>query len=82
MKDIENDLTKKEYKICIKKDVEKEKKKNLKHVTNVPGSKVAIFTDNNNDKNNLKKKDPLQMKNNTKFTGQFNMIDHKYKKNK
>ena len=82
MKDIENDLTKKEYKICIKKDVEKEKKKNLKHVTNVPGSKVAIFADNNNDKNNLKKKDPLQMKNNTKFTGQFNMIDHKYKKNK
>ena len=80
MKDIENDFTKKDYKICIKKDIEKEKKKNLKHVTNLPGSKVAIFAENNDNKNNFKKKDPLQMKNNTKFTGQFNMIDHKYKK--
>lgn len=27
MKELENDLTKKDYKICIEKDVEKEKKK-------------------------------------------------------
>ena len=80
MKEIENDLTKKEYKICIKKDVEKEKKKNLKHVVNAPGSKVAMFVDNNDNKNNFKKKEPLQIKNSTRFTGQFNMINHKYKK--
>ena len=80
MKEIENDLTKKEYKICIKKDVEKEKKKNLKHVVNAPGSKVAMFVDNNDSKNNFKKKEPLQIKNSTKFSGQFNMINHKYKK--
>ena len=37
-----------------KKDVEKEKKKNLKHVVNAPGSKVAMFVDNNDNKNNFK----------------------------
>lgn len=81
MKEIENDFVKKEYKICIEKDVEKEKKKNLRNITNAPGSKVAMFVDNNENKNIYKKKDPLQIKNNTKFTGQFNMINHKYKKN-
>ena len=81
MKEIENDFIKKEYKICIEKDIEKEKKKNLRNITNAPGSKVAMFVDNNENKNIYKKKDPLQIKNNTKFTGQFNMINHKYKKN-
>lgn len=81
IKEIENDFIEKKYKICIEKDVEKEKKKNLRNVTNTPGSKVAMFIDNNENKNILKKKAPLQMKNNSKFTGQFNNINYNYKKN-
>ena len=82
MKEIENDFIEKKYKICIEKDVEKEKKKYLRNVTNTPGSKVAMFIDNNNENKNIfKKKDPLQIKNNSKFTGQFNNINYNYKKN-
>ena len=82
MKEIENEFIDKKYKICIEKDVEKEKKKNLRNVTNAtPGSKVAMFVDNNENKNTFKKKDPLQIKNNSKFTGQFNNINYNYKKN-
>ena len=78
MKEIENDFINNKYKICIEKDVEKEKKKNLRNVTNIPGSKTSMFVECENQ--NIKKKEPMQIKNNTKFTGQFNMIDHKYKK--
>ena len=78
MKEIENDFINNKYKICIEKDVEKEKKKNLRGVANIPGSKVSMFVEN--ESQNKKKKEPMQIKNNTKFTGQFNMIDHKYKK--
>ena len=78
IKEIENDFKNKEYKICIEKDVEKETKKNLKHIVNVPRSKVAMFSENDK-KNTLKKKEPLQIKNQSKFTKQFNLIDHKYK---
>ena len=81
LKDIEKDFSEKKYKICIEKDVEKEKKKNLRNVVNTPGSKVAMFVNNNEGKSNLKKKDPLQIKNNSKFSGQFNQINHKYKQN-
>ena len=81
MKKIEDDFVKKQYKICIEKDVEKEKKKNLRNVVNAPSSKVAMFIDKNDNKNIYKKKDPLQIKNNSKFTGQFSMINHNYKKN-
>ena len=78
IKEIENDFKNKEYKICIEKDVEKETKKNLKHIVNVPRSKVAMFSENDK-KNTLKKKELLQIKNQSKFTKQFNLIDHKYK---
>ena len=81
MKEIEDDFIKKQYKVCIEKDVEKEKKKNLRNVVNAPRSKVAMFIDNNDNKNIYKKKDPLQIKNSSKFTGQFSMINHNYKKN-
>ena len=81
MKEIENDFSKNQYNVCIEKDVEKEKKKNLRNVVKAPGSKAVMFAENNENKNNFKKKDPLQVKNNTKFTGQFNMVDPKYKKN-
>ena len=80
IKEIENDLSKQKFNICIEKDVEKKKKKNLRNVVNAPNSKVAMFVQNNDNKGGLKKKDPLQIKNNTNFSGQFNMIDHKYKK--
>ena len=80
MKELENDLKKKEYKICIEKKVTKEAKKNLKNVVNVPGVKTAIFVDNNGNKSKDKKAERLQIKNNTKFTKDYNLIDHKYKK--
>ena len=82
IKEIEDDFSKKQYNICIEKDVEKDKKKNLRNIVNAPRSKVAMFAENNENKNNLKKKEILQVKNNARFSGQFNMIDHKYKKNK
>ena len=81
MKEIEDDFSQKQYKICIEKDVEKDKKKNLRNIVNAPRSKVAMFDENNENKNNLKKKEILQVRNNSRFTGQFNMFDHKYKKN-
>ena len=81
IKEIEDDFSKKQYNICIEKDIEKDKKKNLRNIVNAPRSKVAMFAENNENKNNLKKKEILQVKNNARFTGQFNMIDHKYKKN-
>ena len=80
IKEVENDLIKKQYKICIEKDVEKEKKKNLRNIVNAPGTKAFMLVDDSNNTNNNKKKEPLQIKNNTKFTKEFNMIDHKYKK--
>ena len=82
MKELENDLTKKDYKICIEKDVEKEKKKNLRNVVNAPGTKVAMFVDNDGNKSKFKKVEPLQIKNNTKFSKEFNMINHHYKSKK
>ena len=82
MKELENDLTKKDYKICIEKDVEKEKKKNLRNVVNAPGTKLGMFVDNDGNKNNFKKVEPLQIKNNTKFSKEFNMINHHYKNKK
>jgi hypothetical protein len=79
LKELENDLKKKEYKICIEKKVTKEAKKNLKNVVNVPGVKTAIFVDNNGNKSKDKKAERLQIKNNTKFSKDYNLIDHKYK---
>jgi hypothetical protein len=80
MKELENDLKKKEYKICIEKKITKEAKKNLKNVVNVPGVKTAIFVDNNGNKSKDKKAERLQIKNNTKFSKEYNLIDRKYKK--
>ena len=58
----------------------KEPKKNLKNVVNVPGVKTAIFADNEGNKSKDKKAERLQIKNNTKFSKEYNLIDHKYKK--
>jgi len=80
IKELENDLSKKEYKICIERKVTKEPKKNLKNVVNVPGVKTAIFVDNNGNKSKDKKNERLQIKNNTKFSKEYNLVDHKYKK--
>ena len=79
MKEIENDCSKKNYNICIEKDVEKEKKK--KKFVNIPGTKEAMLDLNNDNKNLNKKKEPLQVKNNARFTGKFNMANNSYKKN-
>ena len=80
MKKIENEFIDKKYKIWIEKNIEKEKK-NLRSVTNAThGSKVAMFVDNNENKNTFKKKDSLKIKNNSKFTGQFSNINYNYKK--
>ena len=82
MKEVENDFQKKDYKICIEKDVEKEKKKNLRNVVNAPGTKLGMFVDNDGNKSNFKKVEPLQIKNNSKFSKEFNMINHHYKSKK
>ena len=80
IKEVEKDLTKKQYKICIEKNVEKDIKKNLRGIVKNPFTKTLIITENENNKTSLKKKDPLRLKKNASFSGLFTLIDHQYKK--
>ena len=57
MKNIEKKLNEKEYKINIKKQEEKNLRKNLRNVAKAPWSKTTIFLDNIDNKNHLKNKD-------------------------
>ena len=79
IKDLENDLIKKQYKVCIQKDVEKDKKKSLRGVVKDPITKKWVL--NEEDKNKMKKKEPLRkLKKNASFSGLFTLVNHKYKK--
>ena len=84
MKEIENIFNKKEYKISIKKDEEKNNKKNLRHVAKIPWSKKAIFVDdiNNNKNNNINSKQNEKNKNfrkNVSFSRQYGVVNSNYK---
>ena len=80
IKAVENDLIKKQYKICIEKEVEKDKKKNLRDVVKNPFSKGLIMVENENNKKAFIKKQPLRLKKNASFSGLFTLVNHKYKK--
>ena len=83
MKEVENDLAKKQYKVFIEKEKEKDKKKNLRGIAKNPLSKgLIIAEDENNKENKLKKKEPHQLRKNASFSGMFTLINHNYKKNK
>ena len=80
MKNIEKKLNEKEYKINIKKQEEKNIRKNLRNVAKAPWSKTTIFLDNIDNKNNLKNKDIN--KNNKKsmdFSNKYVAINNNYK---
>lgn len=80
MKNIEKKLNEKEYKINIKKQEEKNLRKNLRNVAKAPWSKTTIFLDNIENKNHLKNKDIN--KNNKKsmdFSNKYVTINHNYK---
>ena len=79
IKELENELTKKQYKVCIQKDVEKDKKKSLRGVVRDPMTKRLVLNEENNNK--LKKNEPLRkLKKNASFSGLFTLVNHKYKK--
>ena len=81
MKEVENDLEKKNYKVCIEKEIEKEKKRNLRGVVKNPFTKGLMMTeDGNAPKDTIKKKEPHQIKKNSSFSGMFSLVNHKYKK--
>ena len=69
IKELESDLSKKQYKICIEKEVEKDKKKSLRGVVKNPFSKGLIVAEDLN-KTNVKKK-PQNFKKNTRFSESF-----------
>ena len=78
IKELESDLSKKQYKICIEKEVEKDKKKSLRGVVKNPFSKGLIVAEDLNK--NKEKKQPQRLKKNTSFSGLFSNINFKYKK--
>ena len=78
IKELESDLSKKQYKICIEKEVEKDKKKSLRGVVKNPFSKGLIVAEDLNK--NKEKKQPQRLKKNTSFSGMFSNINFKYKK--
>ena len=81
MKEIENIFNKKEYKISIRKDAEKNNKKNLRHVTKIPWSKKAIFVDDINNKNNNSKQNEKNknFKKNISFSSHYGFVNSNYK---
>ena len=82
MKEIENILNSKEYKISIKKEEQRNNKKNLRNVAKAPFSKKTIFIDEIDNKNNLKQNENNKNKNNKKniaFSSQYVMINNNYK---
>ena len=82
MKEIENDLTKKQYKVFIEKEKEKDKKRNFRGVVKNPFSKGLIMAEdgNNNNNNKINKKQPHQLRKNASFSGLYTLVNHKYKK--
>jgi hypothetical protein len=78
IKNVENDFNKKQYKVNIKKDVEKSKKVNFRGIAKNPFSKGLIVAEDKNKKNNEIEKKTLRK--NASFSGTFSLINHKYKK--
>ena len=82
MKEIETIFNKKEYKISIKKDEEKNLKKNLRNVAKVPFTKKLIFTENSENTNNSKlneKNKNKTFKRNAAFSNKYGMANSNYK---
>ena len=82
IKEIENILNDKEYKISIKKEEQKNIKKNLRNVAKAPFSKKTIFIDEIDNKNNLKQNENNKIKKtkkNVAFSRQYAMINNNYK---
>ena len=79
IKNVENDFNKKQYKVNIKKDVEKNQKVNFRGVAKNPFSKqgLIIAEDKNRKNNEIEKK---TLKKNASFSGLFRLVNHKYKK--
>ena len=80
IKDIENKFNQKDYKIKIKKEEEKNRKKNLRNVAKAPWSKNHIFVDNIDNKNNVKNKNKENNnKKNMAFSNKYISINNNYK---
>ena len=81
MKEVENDLEKKNYKVCIEKEAEKDKKRNFRGVVKNPFTKSLMMTEDGNAPNDkIEKKPPHKLKKNASFSGMFTLVNHKYKK--
>ena len=82
LKEIENIFNKKEYKISIKKEGDKNLKKNLRNVAKAPWAKTTIFIDDVDKKNNLKQYEKNKNKNikkNSAFSSQCGIVNTNYK---
>ena len=81
LKKLEDDLAKKQYKICIEKEIEKDKRKNLRGIAKNPFNKGLIIAEDENNKNNkFKKMERLQLKKNSSFSKLYTLVNHEYKK--
>ena len=80
LKQVENDLSKKEYKVCIEEELKKNNKRNFKNVAKNPFSKGFIIAEDKNKNNIDNNKKPLKLKKNTSFSSLFSIVNHKYKK--
>jgi len=82
IKEIENILNEKDYKISIKKEEQKTNKKNFRNVAKAPFSKKTIFIDEIDNKNNLKQNENNKIKKtkkNVAFSRQYANINNNYK---
>ena len=81
LKKLEDDLAKKQYKVCIEKEIEKDKRKNLRGIAKNPFNKGLIIAEDENNKNNkFKKVERLQLKKNASFSKLYTLVNHEYKK--
>ena len=81
LKKLEDDLAKKQYKVCIEKEIEKDKGKNLRGIAKNPFNKGLIIAEDENNKNNkFKKVERLQLKKNASFSKLYTLVNHEYKK--
>ena len=82
MKEIENIFNEKDYKISIKKEGEKNYKKNLRNLAKPPFTKKLIFIDDIDNKNNKIENDKNRNKKFSKsqaFSNQYITINNNYK---
>ena len=79
IKNVETEFNKKQYKVDIKKDVEKNKKVDFRKIAKNPFKKGLIITEENKNIKETQQKTKT-LKKNSSFSGAYTLVNHKYKK--